>query len=64
VELIGAVEFGYDPYGLVLANGPQSLTKNNLNALPNQIAGSDSSRAGQWNNSRGLSASAIRLMGR
>jgi predicted porin len=52
--LIGAAELAYNPYSGMLANGPRSLTDNNLNPLANQIAQGDASRAGQWDNSQGF----------
>src|SRR5208337_1997073 len=52
--LIGAIEFGYNPYSLMLINGPRSLTDNNLNTTAFQTAHGDSSRAGQWDNSQGF----------
>jgi predicted porin len=51
--LIGAAELAYNPYSLLLDNGPKSLADNNLNPPTNQTANGDSSRAGQWNNSLG-----------
>jgi predicted porin len=47
------VNTGFDPYSLQLANGPRSLVENNNTALINQNTNSDSSRAGQWDNTRG-----------
>jgi predicted porin len=47
------VNTGFDPYSLQLANGPRSLMENNNTALINQNTNSDSSRAGQWDNTRG-----------
>ena len=52
--LIGAVELGYNPYSLMLINGPRSLADNNLNSAAFQTAHGDSSRAGQWDNSQGF----------
>jgi predicted porin len=52
--LIGAAELAYNPYSGMLANGPRSLTDNNLNTQANQIAFGDASRAGQWDNSQGF----------
>jgi predicted porin len=43
----------FDPYSLELANGPASLVDNNNKTILNQTANSDSSRAGQWDNTRG-----------
>ena len=47
------VNTGFDPYSLQLANGPRSLVENNNVAQINQNTNSDSSRAGQWDNTRG-----------
>jgi predicted porin len=44
---------GFDPYSLQLSNGPKSLVQNNGVAQINQVTNSDSSRAGQWDNTRG-----------
>jgi len=52
--LIGAAEFGYNPYSGMLANGPRTLADNNLNPLANQTANGDGSRAGEWDNSQGF----------
>ena len=52
-SLVGAVESGFDPYSGNLVNGPRSLVQNNGKALVLQNANSDSSRAGQWDNSVG-----------
>jgi predicted porin len=52
-SLVGAVETGFDPYSGNLVNGPRSLVQNNGKALVLQNANSDSSRAGQWDNSVG-----------
>jgi hypothetical protein len=52
--LIGAAEFGFNPYSGMLANAPRSLADNNLNPPANQIASGDGSRAGQWNDSQGF----------
>ena len=45
---------GFDPYSLQLANGPRSLVENNNTPQINQNTNSDSSRAGQWDNTRGF----------
>ena len=52
--LIGAAELAYNPYSMMLANSPSSMTDNNLNPLASQLAQNDSSRAGQWDNSQGF----------
>jgi predicted porin len=52
-SLIGAVETGFDPYSGALVNGPRSLVQNNGLPLVLQSANSDSSRAGQFDNSVG-----------
>jgi predicted porin len=46
------VNTGFDPYSLQLANGPRSLVDNNAKTLINQDSNADSSRAGQWDNTR------------
>jgi len=51
--IVGDVNFGFDPYSFELANGPQSLVDNNtVKTLTQQSASGDSSRAGQWDNTR------------
>ena len=52
-SLVGAVETGFDPYSGNLVNGPRSLVQNNGKALVLQNANSNSSRAGQFDNSVG-----------
>src|SRR6516225_5812952 len=52
--LIGAAELAFNPYSLLLDNGPRSLADNNLSPPDRQTANGDSSRAGQWNNSLGF----------
>ena len=54
-SLIGVLEAGVNPYSGMFYNGPRSLTDNNLRppgAFPWQTTNSDSSRAGQWDNSQ------------
>jgi predicted porin len=51
--IVGDVNTAFDPYSLELANGPQSLVENNNKTVGNQSSNSDSSRAGQWDNTRG-----------
>jgi predicted porin len=46
------VNTGFDPYSLQLSNGPRSLVENNNTPLIGQNTNSDSSRAGQWDNTR------------
>ena len=56
------VNAGFDPYTLQLANGPKSLVQNNNLPIQFQEENSDSSRAGQWDNTRaylGVSSSAF-----
>ena len=53
-SLVGSLEIGFDPLSGYLTNGPRSLVENNGKALVLQNANSDSSRAGQWNNSVGF----------
>ncbi len=52
ISLIGDINFGFDPYSLQFANGPQSLASQN--AVPQffQQSNADSSRAGTVWNSR------------
>ncbi len=50
--LIFDVNTGFDPYTLQLANGPKSLVQNNNLPIQLQEENSDSSRAGQWDNTR------------
>jgi predicted porin len=52
-SLVGAVETGFDPYSGNVVNGPRSLVQNNGVPLVLQSANSDSSRAGQFDNSVG-----------
>ena len=52
--LVGVVEAGFNPYSGMLINGPRSRADNNVNALANQTANYNSSRAGQWDNSQGF----------
>ena len=48
------MEAGFNPYSGMLINGPQSRADNNVNALADQTANYNSSRAGQWDNSQGF----------
>ena len=50
--VIGDVNTGFDPYTFRLANGPGSLVDNNGLTGTAQSANGDSSRAGQWDNTR------------
>ncbi|MGD1036429.1 MAG: porin [Roseiarcus sp.] len=53
--IVGDADFGFDPYSLQMANGPKSLVDNNFYASTRQdlqSANGDSSRAGQWDNTR------------
>ena len=52
-SLVGALETGFNPYSGNLVNGPRSLVQNNGKALVLQSASSNSSRAGQFDNSVG-----------
>ena len=52
-SLVGALESGFNPYSGNLVNGPRSLVQNNGLPLVLQSANSDSSRAGQFDNSVG-----------
>jgi predicted porin len=47
------VNFGFDPYSMTAANGPNSLLENNGVPLASQSSNADSSRAGQFYNSVG-----------
>lgn len=51
--IIGDANTAFDPYSLQLANGPRSQVENNNLPINLQSANSDSSRAGQWDNTRG-----------
>jgi hypothetical protein len=62
--LIGAAELAYNPYSLLLDNGPKSLADSNLSPPSHQTANGDSSRAGQWDNSLGFIALVATRMGR
>jgi predicted porin len=52
-SLVGALETGFSPYSGNLVNGPRSLVQNNGVPQVLQTANSDSSRAGQFDNSVG-----------
>jgi predicted porin len=52
-SLVFDANAGFDPYTLQLASGAQSLVDNNNKTIGNQNANQDSSRAGQWDNTRG-----------
>ncbi len=54
-SIIGVLEAGVNPYSGMFANGPRSLADNNARPAGNypwQNRNSDSSRAGQWDNSQ------------
>ena len=51
---VGNVNADFDPYSLRLSNGPASLVENNNKTIGNQSANSDSSRAGQFDNTQGF----------
>src|SRR5208282_728983 len=54
-SLIGVLEAGVNPYSGMFDNGPRSLADNNVRPAGNypwQNRNSDSSRAGQWDNSQ------------
>ena len=51
-SVVGDVNFGFDPYSLRFANGPQSLVDNNGLSSIFQSANGDSSRAGGFDNTR------------
>ena len=52
--LVGVAETGFNPHSVMLINGPRSLTDNNLNKIGFQNSSTNSSRAGQWDNSQGF----------
>jgi predicted porin len=52
-SFVGEVATGFDPYSLMLSNGPASLAQNTQTPLNLQSSNADSSRAGQWYNSVG-----------
>jgi len=61
-SLVFDVNTSFDPYSLQISNGPRSLVENNNVPLQFQNTNADSSRAGQWDNTRGyvgLSSSAF-----
>ena len=47
------LNFGFDPYSMTAANGPNSLLENNGVPLASQSSNADSSRAGQFYNTVG-----------
>jgi predicted porin len=51
--LVGNADLGFDPYSLRISDGAESLVENNNKTIGNQNTNSDSSRAGQWDNSYG-----------
>src|SRR5580658_74898 len=53
-SVVGTLEFGFDPFTGQPANGQYSLVQNNGKALVLQTVNSDSSRAGQFDNSQGF----------
>jgi predicted porin len=53
LNFIFDLNFGFDPYSLRAANGPQSILDNNGLSAANQSSNADSSRAGQFYNSTG-----------
>jgi predicted porin len=51
--IVGDADFGFDPYSLEAADGPKSLLDNYSDkVMTNQTANGDSSRNGQWDNTR------------
>jgi predicted porin len=50
---VGDMNLGFDPYSLHLSDGPKSLVDNNNKTIGNQNENNDSSRAGQFDNTRG-----------
>ena len=61
--LIGDVNTGFDPYSMQLANGPRSLVENNGLSGTAQSANGDSSRAGQWYETRAYAGIANKTFG-
>ena len=53
ISLVFALEAGFDPFSLRLANGPESVAANAGIPLNEQTAYASSSRAGQWYNGQG-----------
>jgi predicted porin len=53
VSLVFALDAGFDPFSLRLANGPESVAANAGIPLNEQTAYGSSSRAGQWYNGQG-----------
>jgi predicted porin len=51
-SIVGDANAGFDPYSLWLSNGPRSQVENNNLPINLQSANGDSSRAGQWDNTR------------
>ena len=51
--LVFDVNTSFDPYSLQISNGPRSLAENNDVPVQFQNENADSSRAGQWDNTRG-----------
>jgi predicted porin len=51
--LVGNADLGFDPYSLRISDGAESLVENNNKTIGNQSTNSDSSRAGQFDNSYG-----------
>jgi predicted porin len=53
VDFVFDLNFGFDPYSMQAANGPQSIADNNGIPLAKQNSNADSSRAGQFYNGVG-----------
>ena len=51
-SLEGRAELAFDPYSLMLSNGPRSLADNNVNPLSRQTTNANSSRAGALSTSQ------------
>jgi predicted porin len=51
--IVGDLTFGFDPYSMTPADGPNSYFQNNGVPLANQTSNADSSRAGQFYNGVG-----------
>jgi predicted porin len=62
-SLIFDANASIDPYSLQISNGPRSLVENNNVPVQFQNTNADSSRAGQWDNTRGFVGLSNRAFG-
>jgi predicted porin len=62
-DFVFDLNFGFDPYSLTAANGPQSLLDNNGVPLASQSSNADSSRAGQFYNAVGYAGFSSKTYG-